>query len=289
MKKISLLVIGVLSTITTAMAQLTPMKSQFFQNPYLINPAMAAKDGTANVFINYSTMWNEIAGSPVTIGFSVSAPITSKVAVGFNHISDKAGLLKRTQSAGSFGYKIFFNNEQSIRFGISLCWSQNKLDNSLATPNGADDPALIAYNDNRQKQWDGNFGMAYISKKFEAQFSYLNLNYKRSKSLSTVDYSTYYSSISYKFNLDDNFSLKPLIAYRGVQGLDNQWDIAAEWGVFSKDFNLYTMYHSNKSFSGGFGYDYVGKLNLSALYNSEPGDIRGITGGIFDVTLGYKF
>src|SRR5688500_14333812 len=120
MKNINLLVMGVLCTITTAMAQLSPMKSQFFQNPYLINPAMAAKDGSTNVFINYSTMWNEIAGAPVMMAFSGSTPVTSKAAIGFNHISDKAGLLKRSQSMGSFAYKIMFNGEQSIRFGISL-------------------------------------------------------------------------------------------------------------------------------------------------------------------------
>ncbi|HEY0669127.1 MAG TPA: PorP/SprF family type IX secretion system membrane protein [Sphingobacteriaceae bacterium] len=289
MKNINLMLIGVLCTTGTAMAQLSPVKSQFFQNPYLINPAMAAKDGASSVFINYSTMWNEIAGGPVMMAFSGSMPITDKAAIGFNHISDKAGLLKRTQSMGSFAYRILFNNDQSIRFGVSLCWAQNKIDNSLATPNGADDPALLTYNDTRKKQWDGNFGAAYVGKNFEAQFSYLNLNYKRSMNFSTVDYSTYYSSIAYKFSLDDNFTIKPLVAYRGVNGFDDQWDVAAEWGIISKDFNLYTMYHSNKSISGGFGYVYDHKLNISGFYNSEPSSVRGITGGIFDLIVGYKF
>lgn len=288
MKNIILLATGVVCTIGTAMAQLSPMKSQFFQNPYLINPAMAAKDGGSSVFINYSTMWNEISGGPVMMGFSGSMPVTSKAAIGINHISDKAGLLKRTQSMGSFAYKLLFN-EQSIRFGVSLCWAQNKLDNSLATPNGSNDPALTNYNDMQKKQWDGNFGVAYIGKRLEAQFSYLNLNYKRSSTFSTVDYSTYYTSVAYKFNLDDQLTFKPLFAYRGVNGLANQWDVAAEWGAFSEDFNLYTMYHSNKSFSGGFGYAYDHVLNISAFYNSEPASVRGITGGIFDVVVGYKF
>lgn len=288
MKSIMLLATGVVCTISTAMAQLSPMKSQFFQNPYLINPAMAAKDGDRSVFINYSTMWNEITGGPVMMGFSASMPVTAKAAIGINHISDKAGLLKRTQSMGSFAYKILFN-DQSIRFGVSLCWAQNKLDNSLATPNGTNDPALTNYNDTREKQWDGNFGMAYIGKRLEAQFSYLNLNYKRSTTFSTVDYSTHYTSIAYKFNLDDNFSLKPLVAYRGVNGFDDQWDVAAEWGMVKEDFNLYTMYHSNKSISGGFGYVYDHKLSISGFYNSEPSSVRGITGGIFDLIVGYKF
>jgi hypothetical protein len=53
--------------------------------------------------------------------------------------------------------------------------------------------------------------------------------------------------------------------------------------------NLYTMYHSNKSFSGGAGYDYEDKLNISLIYNSEPALIRGFSGGIIDVMLGVNF
>jgi type IX secretion system PorP/SprF family membrane protein len=289
MRKTSLLIIAVISTVYSAMAQLTPMKTQYFQNQYLTNPAMAAKDNQTSIFTNYSSQWGEIEGGPKMLSLSASTPLTDRAAVGVNIISDKAGLLKRTQTLSSFAYKLPLNDDHDIRVGISLSWTEDKIDNSTATSNGTGDPALMGYNNNRENHWDGNFGIAYVSEKFEAQFTYLNLNQKRSQVFSTVDYSTFYSALAYKFNLDNNFTIKPLIAYRGVNGYTNQWDIAAEWGAFSKDFNLYTMYHSNKSFSGGFGYEYDHKLIFSGFYSSEPSAIRGFTGGIFDVAIGYKF
>jgi type IX secretion system PorP/SprF family membrane protein len=279
----------ILFTVFSTVAQLTPMKSQYFQNQYLLNPSMAAKDSATRVYTNFSSQWTELTGAPVMMSLSASTPLNSKTALGFNLISDRAGLLKRTQAMGSFAYKLILDETKSIRFGVSLAWTQDRLDNSTATANGMNDPSLLRYNDLREDDWDGNFGISYITEKFEAQFSYLNLNQKRSKEFSTVDYSTFYSSLAYKFALKDGLTVKPLIAYRGVHNYKNQWDIAAEWGAFSPDFKLYSMYHSNNSVSGGFGYEYEKKLTLSAIYNSEPAAIRGITGGIFDIVLGYRF
>jgi hypothetical protein len=63
--------------------------------------------------------------------------------------------------------------------------------------------------------------------------------------------------------------------------------IAAEWGL--EDLKFYTMYHSNRSFSGGLGYTYKNQLNIATMYNSEPVAVRGFSGGVFDIVVGYRF
>ncbi|HTN20666.1 MAG TPA: type IX secretion system membrane protein PorP/SprF [Pelobium sp.] len=273
---------------TGVKAQLSPMKSQYFQNPYLVNPAMAGYSGKTSIFANYANQWNKIDGSPVMMSLSLSAPITENAALGINYISDQAGLVNRSQAMGTFAYKVKLAEEHNVRFGVSLSWSQDRLDQAAATSNGDNDPALNKYNE-RQSYLDGNFGVAYIGKRLEAQFSYLNLNQKRQNQFSTVDYSTFYSAISYKIDLEPShvISVKPLLAYRGVKGYDNQWDVAAEWSADQLKF--YTMYHSNKSFSGGIGFTYLQKLVISCLYSTEPQGLQGMTGGQFDVVLGYQF
>jgi type IX secretion system PorP/SprF family membrane protein len=270
-------------------AQLSPMKSQYFANPYLVNPSMAARDGRMSLYSNVSSQLTLMPGSPQMLSVSGSLPLNNKASVGLNIIGDKSGLLKRNQVLGSFAYRIPVSENQDIRFGVSLAVTQDRLDNSTATSNGMNDPTLANYNDMREANWDGNFGVAYTSGKLEAQFSYLNLNQKRSERFSTVDYSTFYSSLAYQFDLDTDFRIKPLIAFRGVNNYRNQWDAAIEWGVFSKGFNLYTMYHSNKSFTGGFAFEHKSKLLISGYFNSEPKQLSGLTGGIFDLVLGYKF
>lgn len=271
---------------TEVKAQLTPMKSQFFHNPYLVNPAMAGLTGKPVIFSNYSNQWNKIDGSPVLMSLSASSPINSKASVGVNIIKDKAGLLGKTQAMGSFSYKVPLSKEQSLRFGVSLTWSQDRVDYGLASGSGGADGGLANYN-NKENYLDGNFGVAYLNNDFEAQFSYLNLNQKRLNRFSTVDYSVFYSSVSYKFKIDETFGVKPLLAYRGVKSFDNQYDIAAE--ISANELSFYTMYHSNKSFTGGIGYDYKKQLSVAVLYNSEPSTVKGFTGGIFDLVVGYKF
>jgi len=285
MKKIILFILIIVG-IQEVKAQLTPMKSQFFHNPYLMNPAMAGAIGKPVVYSNYSNQWNKIDGSPVLMSLSASSPINNKASVGINIINDKSGLLSKTQAMGSFAYKVPFSDEQSLRFGVSLSWAQDRIDYGLASGSGSGDMGLANYN-NRENYLDGNFGVAYVYNQLEAQFSYLNLNQKRSSQFSTVDYAVFYSALSYKFKLDETFSVKPLVAYRGVKNFDNQYDIAAEWGA--DDLTFYTMYHSNKSFTGGIGYTHKQQFNISALYNSEPSTVRGFTGGIFDLVVGYRF
>ncbi len=285
MKRIILLLM-VIMAVMEAEAQLTPMKSQFFHNPYLLNPAMAGVTGKPVIFSNYSNQWNKIAGSPVLMSLSASSPINDKASVGINIINDKSGLMSKTQAMGSFSYKVPFSDEQSLRFGVSLSWAQDRLDYGLASGSAGADGGLANYN-NRENYLDGNFGVSYINNLFEAQFSYLNLNQKRNSQFFTVDYAVFYSSVSYRFKIDETFGVKPLVAYRGVKNFDNQYDLAAE--LSADELSFYTMYHSNQSFTGGIGYNYKNQLNISALYNSEPNSVRGFTGGIFDLVLGYKF
>ncbi|HEX8377178.1 MAG TPA: PorP/SprF family type IX secretion system membrane protein [Pedobacter sp.] len=287
MKRIALLIIT-LSLALTGKAQLTPLKSQYFKNPYLVNPAMAGKEEKTRVYLNYSSQWNKIEGSPVLMSLSASTRVTEKAAIGVNIISDKAGLLQKTQAMGSFAYKVPLTDEQSLRFGVSLAWSREQLDLGIATNNGSPDLALSKYNDQAKSNLDGNFGVVYVNKALEAQFSYLNLNQKRTKEFSTVDYSVFYSAVSYEFMRESSFTIKPLIAYRGVKGYKNQWDATAEWS-YNKMVSVYTMYHSNQSFSAGAGYDYQNKLSLAVIYNSEPSQLRGFTGGIMDLMVGFNF
>lgn len=284
------IIVIIFSTLSfKANAQLSPMKSLYFQNQYLVNPAMAAKDGSTTVFINYSAQWTALDGAPQLLSLSASTPIAQNSAVGLNVISDKAGLLTRTQTLGSYAYKLRLNEETNLRFGVSAAWTQDGIDHAAATSNGLNDPSLSQYNELRDDYWDGNFGAAFESANLELQFTYLSLNHKRSNKFTTADYSTFYTSAAYKFDIGEEFNVKPMVVYRGVNGYKNQLDIAAEWGVFAHNFNLYTMYHSNNSFTGGFGFAYKSNLMFSGFYNSEPRDIRGFTSGVFDFVVGYRF
>ena len=285
MKRYIPLLLGIFA-MQTANAQLNPLKGQYYHNEYLSNPAMAGHRGHSEVYLNYSNQWNKIDGAPVLSSISGSVPINDKASFGLNIINDKAGLIRKTQAMGSFSYKVPFSEDHAVRFGVSLSWSQDRLDYAMASASGINDTELAKYND-RENYLDGNLGVTYQLKGFEAQFSYLSLNEKRYSRIATVDYATFYSTVSYKIKVDEMLGVKPMFVYRGVKNYDNQWDAAAEWSADMLRF--YTMYHSNKSFTGGMGYFDKSGLNVSALYSSEARAVRGFSGGIFDVVVGYRF
>ncbi|WEK19113.1 MAG: type IX secretion system membrane protein PorP/SprF [Candidatus Pedobacter colombiensis] len=286
MKKIFGIIL-LISTGISIQAQIVPQKSQYYNNPYLVNPAMAGNGHKTSIYLNYSSQWNKIDGGPSLMSISAATPISDKAGIGANLITDKAGLLSRTQAMSSFSYRLPLSENDNLRFGVSLTWSQERLDQAGATSSGIRDPALMSYNDRRDSYFDGNFGVAYQANNLEAQFSYLNLNQKRSHQISTVDYTTFYSSVSYRLSFDKQLSVKPMIVYRGLKGFSNQLDLAAEWSV-NANLDFYTMYHSNNSFTGGLGFR-SHKFRISTLYNSEPTAVRGLSGGIFDVVLGVEF
>lgn len=285
MKKYILVLLCILSA-SKGKAQLNPLKGQYFQNRYLANPAMAGYSGRAEVFVDYANQWSKMEGAPSTFALSGSLPISEKASVGVNILNDVAGLLKQTHGMASFAYKVSFAEDHAIRFGASATWSQDRLDLNRASASASIDPELAGYND-RESYLDGNFGATYQLKNFEAQFSYLSLNQNRNSNISRVSSAVFYSAVSYQFDMNESLSVKPLLAYRGFTNFDNQLDVAVEWTA--KTLRFYTMYHTNKSFTGGIGYLDKSGFIFSTMYNSGPENLNGFSGGVFDLSLGLRF
>ncbi|MFD1628741.1 PorP/SprF family type IX secretion system membrane protein [Pseudopedobacter beijingensis] len=284
MKKIMLIIIMAMAA-KAAMPQQFGQMGRLYQNPYQTNPAMAGNDGTTSIYLNYSNQWNKINGAPKALSLSGSTPLNERAYVGLNVFSDKSGLLRKTQGMGTFAYHFPLGEKQKLRLGVSLSWTDDRLDADKAIGD-LDDPLLMGYND-RSSYLDGNFGVGYTFQSFEAQFSWLSINNKRYGRIATVDRSLYYASLAYSFNIDDNFSLKPRIGYRHLDTGKDNWDVAMAWGVDIVD--IYTVYHSTNSFTGGFGVRTEKNFRLGFYYSNEAKETRSFSGGVFDIVVGYVF
>ena len=68
---ISGLFIGILMIMALSVnAQITSIQSVFFQNQYLINPAMAGIDTGLNLNMSYHKQWLDVPGSPRLTSFT---------------------------------------------------------------------------------------------------------------------------------------------------------------------------------------------------------------------------
>lgn len=266
-------------------AQLNPLAAQYFQNPYLANPAMAGVQQGLNINFAYRKQWN-IPGSPQNTSISADFNNQSKVGLGVHFYKDQAGLLERTKVAATYAYHLMLNDEQEIHFGLSLGLQKERLNTSALI--GSDDDQLAYQFNERESILDGDFGIAYTGNKLTVEASLNNLKRQlMNEEQNTANYSTFYTAVGYKLDFK-NWQLNPKIAYRGVRSFEDMFDMALEVKTQDEQLSFTSMYHSNKSFSFGLSYLYQKQWRLLALYNTPTKAIRSDISGSFELGLQLK-
>lgn len=264
-------------------AQLNPLGSQYFQNRYLANPAMAGYQEGVRLNVGYRSQWNSIPGAPRNT--SVTGDLkTGKVGLGINFYKDQAGLLDRTKLVASYAYHLPLNDEEKqLHFGLSLGLQRERL-NTEAMVGSQNDQTALNFND-RETIFDGDFGFAYTSNKLSVEGSLSNLKKQiKGEDQNTADYSTFYTAISYQINLKD-WKLSPKVAYRGVRNYDDLVDLGAELSMNNEQLNLTTLYHSNKSYTLGIGYKHKKQWQLLGLYTTTTRALQSYSNGSFELGL----
>lgn len=289
-QKIVLLVFIILGT-HGANAQLREFESMYFQNQYLANPAMAARESGAIVAnIGYQREFNSFPGAPVLGYATFEYNLGNRMGIGLNANNDKAGLIDRTSILATYAYHLpIGDNEQKLDFGLSLGGNFASIDQNK-TIGSIDDVNLQSFKDSGL---DGNFGIAYTSQLWTIQASLPNLNtllFDSNNGIKKyVDIPLFYSAISYKilgpmYNVD----LEPILAYRGVKGYKDIVDAGFRLNMLKYDINFSGFYHSNNSISAAFGMILIDKLGVFLSYSNYNGN-AGYKNNTLEFGLSYKF
>src|ERR1700753_228065 len=113
-----------------ANAQLTGLQSQYFDNQYLANPAMAGLGQGFKINMGYQTQWTTIPGSPKLQDGSVDFNTGNNVGVGFVLTGDQTGLISRTRAMGTFAYHLPITETGKLSFGVSFGLNDTYIDYS---------------------------------------------------------------------------------------------------------------------------------------------------------------
>lgn len=277
-----------------ATAQLSGLQSIYFMNQYLTNPAMAGLEKGLTLNMGYQQQWTTIPGAPKLQSFTADYNNGNRVGLGLNVNSDEAGLISRTRVMGTYAYHLQLNeaNDQKLNFGLSLGINDTYIDyNKVAGDQG--DASVQNYNQ-RNVYIDGDFGASYTSNKLTIQGALPNL-----KSLFgstdgnnnlTVDRSTFFTALSYKMDVDNGiskFTLEPKLAYRGVKGFDNIFDVGANFDMTDYHFNLSALYHTNQSVTVATGFD-LGQTGLFFSYSNNTGPLSTYAQNTFEFGMKLK-
>ncbi|MGI4021121.1 MAG: PorP/SprF family type IX secretion system membrane protein [Janthinobacterium lividum] len=272
---------------TSVKAQLNPLGTQYFQNQYLFNPAMAGINNGLKINLSIRKQWSSIPGAPATQAVSADY-LLNRAAFGINFYNEQSGLLKSTRAVATYAYHIpLGENNQKLNFGLSAgVLSQRVPYDQINGDPG--DLSVARYND-RQSYLDGDFGTSYTSNNLTVQAAIPNLRsvFNRDNDNYTIDRSLYFTAVSYRFDFGENvngISVEPKAVFRGVKGYTNILDIGANLMLANNQLSLQGMYHSSKSATFGFGLN-KNSYSILAFYTTETAALSSYTNGDFELSL----
>lgn len=268
-----------------ASAQVTYLGSQFYENQYIGNPAMSGVAEGVVLNLGYRNQWRSMPGSPVTQSLTAEYG-KERIGMGINIYNDKAGLLGRFRAVGTYSYHLPLSDDgQKIHFGISLGMSNSTIDKGSMI--GDDREQFLE----RKPYLVGDFGMAYTNEKLTLQAALPNMKkYFEKDERDVIDRATFLMSMSYKVALEaEGVYLEPRFGYRGAKGVDNILDIGSSINFRNGFLTGMGMYHSNKSFTLGFGFKLEDRYTINGYYTNQWTELSTSLGGNFEIGLKAHF
>lgn len=286
------LIVGVVLSIVninSSLAQINPLKSQYFLNSFLFNPSQAGEGDKGMVSTGISSQWNRIAGAPEILSLTLETPLSKRMGIGAFVVNDKSGLINRTVVMGSYSYKVPVSTNSSLRFGLALGYLNDNLNvDGAVSRNVSSDPAIFNYNFQHENLLKAGLGATYVYDKLEVQTSWYGINRRVDDENKSADRSGNTTIIKYSIGDPMGTLITPLVGYRQIHGLSDYFDAGVNVSYFSS-LDLSFLYHTNRSITGGISYEYEKIIRLSCFYNSEAPQVRGITGGTFEMSLSMPF
>ena len=265
--------------------------TQFYINPYLINPSYAGIDGQPALSIIYRKQWMTIDGGPTIANFSLQGPISPRASWGLSVTNDSKGLLNNSSLLLTFGYNIPLSEHSFVRFGISGGGTWNTVD-MARLESLSDDPALKNILDNNASL-TGNAGISFHIKSFQLGASMPTIfapSYLSPDAFSITEVEPFRSLIINASNrfyfADDKFVFEPYALYRMNGDLPPQFEVA---GVLHLNHVVWLggSYKEDFGISAVAGIKLKNMLAIGGSYTLQNSGVNELNSPSFEVSLNY--
>ncbi|NOT37573.1 MAG: PorP/SprF family type IX secretion system membrane protein [Saprospiraceae bacterium] len=178
MKTIYYIFLGIIITLTgynaNAQDYATSLKTpsvytQYFLNPFFINPAHTGFDKQSKIVLNFRNHWAGFDNSPKGLTFGINGSPVSNMGLGGILYSENFGVANRFVGQGNYAYNFKTNNETKMSLGLSGSYIRYSLDNEAITdPNHRSGDPLINAAVNGENYFSADFGYwAEFANKFK--------------------------------------------------------------------------------------------------------------------------
>ena len=264
--------------------------TQFFLNPYTLNPSYAGIEGRSAFFAAYRKQWTTIEGAPALANLTYHTALNSKVNIGVNFNNDTRGITKTSSGLITGGYAIELDKTSSIRFALSVGYGSNTID--LNKAGSFNDPAFANLL-SKNSFLLGNAGVSFHKNAFHGGIAlpyifqpvYLSNDAFNVTALQPFRSVVLHASNRFYFN-NDKTVFEPYAIYRYNNGLPSQFELA---GVVHLEHLVWV----GASFKQQYGLSALGGVKLKntfALgfsYSISNGGANQLASPSYEIQLGY--
>ena len=281
-----------LLTLVSVSGQQNSVRSHYFIQEYLLNPAFTGSKNYNPLYFSYRKQWSGFENSPEF--FSASGYYV------LNHSSNIAGSVYNYAQGGAFNQTVaqlnyshdfHFSQWAHITIGGGLIMDQFTADFTGIDVLDPNDPALLASNRGKMAM-DGIFGVKYFLQRFKMGFSVANLfesSVSNSENTLQNNLAREFRFITqYDFLIDSLLHIEPLVVARYLpESRIGQIDFSV-LANYNDAYTLGLTYRTNASLSLVGGVQYK---RFYFLYSHEV-NVTGIGSAVGtnnEITAGYRF
>lgn len=282
-------------------AQQLPQITQYMNNNYAINPAIAGMYDYYQVNTTIRNQWAGVNDAPRTNVISIYGRHNKNIGLGGIIYNDVTGPTSRIGSAVSYTYKLSLNKKIDLSFALQGGFTQFKIIKDLQTEH-VNDP-LLQGGDVVRTLPDATFGINLSGSNWYFGAALPQL---LSSELNLMDddvaklYDQYssdgklarhiYILGSYKHNINSLLSLEPNIFVKAVEGASTQVDFGVKTQY--KDLVWFgTNYQVNNDLSSLailLGYNINNRFNIGYSYGLPTSSYSSYYSGSHEFMLGVK-
>jgi len=274
------------------LAQQFPFMEAYNVNSFNMNPSYAGLKSIRTLFLDYRSDWAGIEGGPVTCHISYNDRLNSNVGLGGRFIYDKADIFKQTMLLGTYTYEVHITEEHSVNFGLSAGFYKNSIDlgKYYNDQNYVQDPALITGTEKSKIKFATDISALYRYKDFEGGILFSNVMFGTAK-YSNTDFTykpmkNFLLHASYSYKMNDNWSVKPFVLFRGGQNYPSQLELASEVSYKKKLWGM-LLFRTGGIWGMGFGAEVSEGILVNYSYNLST-NVALNTFGSHQITLGVR-
>ncbi len=281
----------------TMNAQQLPMFSQYMNNYFVLNPALAGAEADFSplrLFVR--SQWMGIEGAPKTQMLSYHTSFAEgKMGIGAYFFNDRFGTVSRTGLNATYAYHVQLSDDSKLSFGLAAMFYRYHLaTDSLRWDimNNVDPIIYQGSGDFKTFTPNANFGINYANKNIWVGIGVSDLipvKIAASDSFYVVkELPHIYATLGGKFAIAEDIFLEPSMLIKRVSGAPIQMDLNVNLKLKGK-FNFGVTFRPGDAVSIMAGFRIKEQYTIGYAYDFIISELNTYTKGNHEIMLGFNF